>query len=413
GMFTWQVEAVLEGAKPDAYFVPVAIDYEKVVESGSYSKELAGGEKKAENLTGLLKATKVLAYNYGRIHLSFDQPISLVEFMKARGLTPGQPISDDQKKALVRALGNRVMYGISTVSTVTAHALASTALLAHRRRGLDSFEFTERVVFLRQIAAEDGAKLSKQMEDAPSDPTVLGPMQDAMRTFIDDEMVSAQEVRDEFIYRAEDSRRAELSFYKNTLMNLVVGRSLVANALLFDLGLATVDSVKQRALFLSRLFKLEFIYRTGATFDVIFEDMLEKLVRGGLITRPDDQIISVAPEAHARPHLEFLADLLRDYLEAYLLAAMTLEDVAAGAVTDKKTFVKVALETGRVEFLAGRISAAESLSRTTIENALAYLLDQKLLVEKDKKLELGAAMKDGKARSELAGEIRSFLKSER
>ncbi|MFL5320056.1 MAG: 1-acyl-sn-glycerol-3-phosphate acyltransferase, partial [Myxococcaceae bacterium] len=40
GLFTWQVEAVLEGAKQDAYFVPIAIDYEKVVESGSYSKEL-------------------------------------------------------------------------------------------------------------------------------------------------------------------------------------------------------------------------------------------------------------------------------------------------------------------------------------------------------------------------------------
>lgn len=410
GMFTWQVEAVLEGAKPDVYFVPIAIDYEKVVESGSYSKELAGGEKKAESLGGLLSATKVLAYNYGRIHLSFDEPISLQDFMRSRGLQPDVPVTDEQKKALVRALGNRVMYGVSRVSTVTAHALASTALLAHRRRGITAREFTDRVVFLRQIAAEDGARMSEQLKNSPSDPTVLGALQEAMQTFIQDEMVTAQEVRGEFIYRAEDLRRAELSFYKNTLMNLVVSRSLVANALLFDLGLATVESVKQRALFLSRLFKFEFIYRTGASFDVIFHDTLEMLVRGGLITRPDEQIISVAPEAHARPHLEFLADLLRDYLESYLIAALTVNDVASGAVTDKKGFAKAALETGRVEFLAGRVSAAESLSRTTLENALQYLLDQKILVEKDKKLTVAPAFQDAKAREELVGEIRAYLK---
>lgn len=410
GLFTWQVEAVLEGAKPDIQFVPIAIDYEKVVESGSYSKELAGGEKKAEDFKALLSAPKVLVHNYGRIHLTFDEPISLVAFMKARGLTPGQPVSDEEKKALVRAIGNRVMYGISRVGTVTAHALASSALLAHRRRGITAREFTDRVVFMRTIAKEDGARLPASVEHSPSDPTIIGALQEAMKTFVDDGLVTSQEVRGEVIYRAEDARRGELSFYKNTLMNLIIGRSLVANAILFDLGLATTEQVKTRALWLSRLFKYEFIYRTGATFDTIFNDTVEQLVRGGMITRPDDQIVSVAPEAHARPQLEFLADLLRDYLESYWLAALTVEDVAKGAATDKKDFVKSAMETGRVEFLAGRLTAAESLSRTIIENALLWLLDQKMLVEENKKLKVGPAMAEKSARDALAAEIRTYLR---
>ena len=48
GLFSWLVDAVLEGARDDLRFVPVAIDYEKVVESSSYSAELKGGEKRAE-----------------------------------------------------------------------------------------------------------------------------------------------------------------------------------------------------------------------------------------------------------------------------------------------------------------------------------------------------------------------------
>ncbi|WP_422723989.1 1-acyl-sn-glycerol-3-phosphate acyltransferase [Hyalangium rubrum] len=408
GMFTWQVEAVLEGARNDLIFVPVSIDYEKVVESGSYSKELAGGEKKPEDIKALLSTPKVLTARYGRIHLTFDEPLSLVDLMKSRGLTPGEPVTDEQKKGLVRALGNRVMYGISKVSTVTPHALVSAALLAHRRRGITQRELGDRITLLRRIAEEERTPLSKTLENAPSDPETLGAIRDALQTFRADGMIRTQQARGEFIYQPEDERRAELSFYKNTLMNLVTPRSLVANALLAGAG--PYEGVKARALFLSRLFKVEFIYRVGLTFDTIFAETVEALVRMGLVLRSDDTL-QVAPEPHARPSLEFLADLMRDYLEAYLLAAMTLGDVAEGTATDRKTFVKLAMETGRAEFHAGRIGAAESLAKTTLENAVAYLLDQKYLVEEDKKLKLGPAASEPLARAQLADEIRLYLRS--
>jgi len=408
GMFTWQVEAVLEGARNDLLFVPVSIDYEKVVESRSYSKELAGGEKKPEDLKALLSTPKVLASRYGRIHLTFDEPLSLVELMKSRGLTPGQPVTDEQKKGLVRALGNRVMYGISKVSTVTPHALVSAALLAHRRRGMSQRELTDRITILRRIAEEDGSPQSTMLKNAPSTPETLGAIQDAVRTFCSDGMIRTQEARGEVIYQAEDTRRPELSFYKNTLMNLVAARSLVANALLAGTP-ASFDEVKARALWLSRLFKVEFIYRVGATFDTIFSENVERLVRMGLVLHEGDTL-AVAPEPHARPELEFLAAMLRDYLEAYLIAALTLKEVATGASMDRKSFLKLALEIGRVEYHSGRVTASESLAKVTLENAVAYLMDQRILVEEDKKLKLGPTAPDGAAVEQLAADIRKYLR---
>ncbi len=408
GMFTWQVEAVLEGARNDLLFVPVSIDYEKVVESGSYSKELAGGEKKPEDIKALLRTPKVLAARYGRIHLTFDEPLSLVELMKSRGLDPGQPISDEQKKGLVRALGNRVMYGISKMSTVTPHALVSAALLAHRRRGMTSRELTDRINLLRRIAEEEKAPLSTALKNAPSDPETIGAIQDAMRTFCSDGMVRTQKARGEVIYQAEDGRRAELSFYKNTLMNMVAARSLVATALLAGAP-APFDEVKARALWLSRLFKVEFIYQVGASFDSIFTETVERLVRMGLVLHEGDTL-GVAPEAHARPELEFLADLLRDYLESYLIAALTLQEVAAGTAQDHKTFVRQAMELGRAEYHSGRITAAESLAKVTLENAVTYLVDQRFLEEEDKKLKLGPAAPDVRASQQFAAEIRRYLR---
>jgi glycerol-3-phosphate O-acyltransferase len=167
--------------------------------------------------------------------------------------------------------------------------------------------------------------------------------------------------------------------------------------------------VKARALFLSRLFKVEFIYRVGATFDAIFADTVEKLERTGHVVQSGG-MLSVAPEAHARPELEFLADLVRDYLESYLLAVQSLRLVADGKVSERKAFVKAALDAGRAEFQAGRLTVPEALGKVTLENAVEYLVDQKLLVEENKQLKAGPAAADAEAQEARAAEIRVFLR---
>ncbi len=406
GMITWEVEAILDGVRNDLIFIPVAIDYEKVVESSAHSRELSGGEKRPEDLKGLLQTPKVLASNYGRIHLGFEEPISLAEFAYARGVSL-RAISEEEKKSLVRALGHRIMFGIARASTLTPQALVASALLAHRRRGITSREVTERINLLRQVADEEQARLSPVLRNAPSDPTVLGPVQDAMRIFCSDGMVKVAEVRDQVIYHPEDSRRAEMSFYKNTLLNLLAPRSLVANAVLASPGGSTLEEAKEKALFLSRLFKFEFIYRVGVTFDELFLASLERLERIGLVVRQGDRV-KVAPEPHSQPQLEFFCDLLQDYLESYLIAALTLGELANSSTWEKKDFVKAALETGQAEFLAGRLESAESLSRPSIENALLYLVDQGLLVEKDRKLLPGPKSSEAPL---LVKQLKAYLRS--
>jgi glycerol-3-phosphate O-acyltransferase len=404
GMLTWEVEAVLEGARDDLYFVPVAIDYEKVVESASYSKELSGGEKPPENVRGLLSARKVLKAKYGRIHLRFEEPISLVDFMRTRGFDLKNGVGDEEKKGLVRALGNRIMYGISRASTLTPQALVSAALLAHRGRGVTAREVSERVGLLRRIAEEERCPTSATLIDVPSDPSVLGAIHDAMNAFITEGIATAEDVKGEPVYGVVEQRRLELSFYKNTLINLLAPRSLVANALLAHRGLVPLKSIQEDALFLSRLFKFEFIYKVGIPFEVLFSEAVESLVRMGLAVRTGESI-SVAPEPFAQKLLCFLADLLRDYLEAYLAASLAMEELSAKQPLDRRSFIKAAMETGRAEFLAGRINAVESLSKPTMENAWLFFLEQR----RAENLRHGATEVRARVAQETAARIRSFL----
>ena len=76
---------------------------------------------------------------------------------------------------------------------------------------------------------------------------------------------------------------------------------------------------------------------------------------------------------------------------------------------DRKSFVKQAMDLGRAEYHSGRITAAESLAKVTLENAVAYMLDQRYLVEEGKELKLGPAAPDVAASQQFAEEIRRYL----
>ncbi|HEX9101657.1 MAG TPA: 1-acyl-sn-glycerol-3-phosphate acyltransferase, partial [Polyangia bacterium] len=88
GLLGMVVEAALDddGAHArKAQVVPISIGYEKVIEEKSYAKELAGGEKKKEDVKGLLKATRVLGAQYGRLNIQFDDPLPLGHTLREYG----------------------------------------------------------------------------------------------------------------------------------------------------------------------------------------------------------------------------------------------------------------------------------------------------------------------------------------
>jgi glycerol-3-phosphate O-acyltransferase len=408
GLLTWEVDAIVEGARDDLAFIPVSMDYENVVESKSYSRELLGGEKKPEDLKALLSAPRVLARRYGRIHVTFAPPVRLRELMRSRGLEDPQSVNEEQKRALVRALAYRVMYDISRVSTVTPQALVATVLLSFRGRGIPAPELETRVDILRRVASSEGVPLSKALLGFSSNPAVPGPIREALAGFAREGAVRLSEARGQWVYQADEDQRLALVFYKNNLMNLLAPRALVAAAVRAGPASDAVQAVETRALFLSRLLKVEFLYRVGAPFEEIFRETVDRLVQEGLLVRTGTTL-SRASAPGAQDTMGFYAELLRDFLESYLLAALTLEDVAAAGAMDRKAFIRAALEVGKAEYMAGRIQARESMARTTIENAIAYFLESKTLQGSERRFSVGPDYATEMARRSVAEELRSYL----
>jgi glycerol-3-phosphate O-acyltransferase len=407
GLVSMEVDAWVDGAADDVVFVPVAIDYEKLIEASSYARELAGGEKVQETLGGLLGAVRVLWRRYERLYVQFEEPISLRQLAEARvgaaaGLTvddawggeearapaiePGRAASAEAKRRLVQALANRIAYGISRAVTITPVGLVAAALLSHVRRGVAAPDVARRVELLRYVAAEGGARFARDLAGAPSDPLAPGPIADAVRRLARDGLVRVAVAAGDTIYQVPEERRAVLDYHRNAVIHRYVAPALVAAAARTAGAEATVEDVRARALWLSRLLKLEFMYRVGSTFDEIFEANLAFLVRVRALARDGR---GVRPGADGAT-LSFLAELVRPYLEAYRLAASTaLETLPTPpGASDRRALLASAMDRGLGAYLAGGIALREAVSKATLDNAIEWLVSQGLLAEGDGKLSL-------------------------
>lgn len=370
GLVAMEIEAWLDQASQDILFVPISIDYELLVESRSHALELSGGEKQQETIWGLLRARKALRRRYGRLTVQFDEPISLRAFAAERlAIPPEQLLADEigasARHGLAQALTSRIAYGINRAATVTPVGLLAAALLSDVRRGLPAQEVVARVELLRYLAAEDAARFSRSLPGAPSDPRLPGPMADALALLTHEGLVHSEQAAGEIIYQAVDERRALLDYHKNAVLHRFVPMALLASALRSTGEGTKIADLGERTLWLSRLLQLEFTYRVGAAPEV-FAESAAMLVRLGIATQ-DGELFRPAAR---RELLDFLADLLRPYVEAYMVTAEALSGLdGAGASVDRKTLVKASLEQGRAAYAAGRIALRESLSKATFENA--------------------------------------------
>ncbi len=421
GLLGMVVEAALDddGAHArKAQVVPISIGYEKVIEEKSYAKEAAGGEKKKEDMTGLLKATRVLGAQYGRLNIQFDDPLPLGEALREYGAIAAWDeetnvvvaAEEAQWKQATQRLAHRIVYGINRVTAVTPTALAACALLATGKRGIVRRDLLAQARFLIERARANGGRLSAALVDDKGDFDVEA-LDRAIELLARDGDI---EVRagggsgsfdlksgrplDE-IYTVPEERRPRLAYYRNNAIHLYVAEGLVALALLGAAkhGLVSVDELRQRTLKLSRLLKLEFSYRVGETFEAIFDQTLAALKAAKLVAAATH---GVHPAPGAVPELALLAGQVTDFVESYFVAARGLETLTSP--TSDKDLVRRIHDLGEKMFFTGEVRRREACVRANYANAVAYFRERGLVVEKDKKLALAAGADARRTAAEIA-----------
>ena len=174
GMLSMTVRAYLRTPERPVMFQPIYVGYERLVEGSSYIAELSGKSKKSESLLDLFKVFGILRKKYGRVHVSFAEPVFLDTLLDAHEPAWRETAKAEEKPAwlgpLIDDLGNRIMTGINEAAHVNAinllaavllatpkHALGRSELLAQLQLYLDMLRdcrFSPRITFTQKSAEE-------------------------------------------------------------------------------------------------------------------------------------------------------------------------------------------------------------------------------------------------------------------
>ena len=435
GLLSMVVEAALGVTGRRVYFCPISIGYERFVEEKAFVHEVSGGEKKKEDVKGLLSTANLMAGRYGRLNVQFGEPLTLEgvlrEFDPNAGRAELSQMTPARRRAVVTRLAYRVMNEINRVTAVTPGALVATALLTHDKRGLPHLDLVEACDRLARTLHSFGARFAPSLSD-PREPGKVRPraLAEAIDLFVraghlEVHMPGAGApvtagsrgrvvASDDAIYVVPPLARMSLDLSKNLVVHFFVSRGIVATALLApqsakDGASMALAALKERVQALSRLFKYEFQFRADAAFDQIFDEVIGDMAKDGEIVRVGDTVVVAGDDARAQ--VELYASVMRNFVEGYRVAARGLAALVRGPLS-MKDLTKRAITAGERMFLAGEIARREAVSRPVLENAYAAFVDQGYLGRRDGKLVLAESWASAEAVRTIEGRIAGFARRE-
>jgi glycerol-3-phosphate O-acyltransferase len=428
GLLNMLVAAALPLERRQVHFFPVSIGYERLMEESAFARELLGGAKTREDAKQLLAASKLLADRFGTVNIQIGKSIELYALRAELGIHDGAKATPAKRRAIVKRLAHQVMDEINQVTAVTPGALVALVLLGHGRRGMAYRDLVDQCLRVGDLLRGVGARISPSL--LPRGATSLREqgLVEALRLYVRSGLVEQHvpgEIPEEHkkrarlytgtdaIFTVPDARRVRLDFAKNHIIHFLVERALVAVALSCppEEGSLTETTVRERVRSLSRLFKYEFMFRADAPFDRIFDEVLADMFASGEIARSDGAIgAGVGHDGlDGAGWVAFYAAVLRNSLEAYAVAAKSLEQLLKGSLS-KKDLVARALKNGQRMFLRGEIERSEANARPTMENAFDAFVDQGYLVRKGDDLALAQSFCSAAGVQAVHARITAYLR---
>ncbi|MEZ4458121.1 MAG: 1-acyl-sn-glycerol-3-phosphate acyltransferase [bacterium] len=417
GMLDMVLRAFVSGRLDSVHIVPISVGYEKIIEEASYKDELLGGEKEKESLGGLLRAPRFLTSKYGRLYVEFNEPIDIGTYLDKYEVDRINPDESAFNELTVR-LAHRIIYDINEVSTVTPTALTATILLNNTAKGIDRERFLRETGFLvhfltqpnrtvrmsrtisdaldakrpmiealeaqRAEGTEDAGKSSSTLASNGTDvesaigQTIADLMDWALQLFAENKQVKVDKSGDIENYSVPEDARLQLSYYRNNIVHHFVPEALLGAAVAsFRAESMPLSELMRETLFLSKMFKFEWIYEEAAEFENVFMRTLRYFQCAGWLTLDEDsQVVTISTPTPTE--LEFFRRLVLTFLEAYKIV-FSLFAKPTDKALDKKEIVDAALKQGRADYAKGEVLFMESLSKPTYENAIRLLEDWKIL----------------------------------
>ena len=219
GVLDYMVRGFRMEAGRDLVFVPVGINYDRVLEDRTLLLSLdgkkAGRVRAVSGTIGFLVQNLILAlrsewHRFGYACVNFGSPISMREYCRARGLDFDR-LAGEERKAAVARLGRDLMDSVGRVVPVVPVALIATVFFKDSGKSFSELELKAEVGQLLQRLEAAGARVYVPRSDLDYALTV-GLRMLRLRHLVEER---------DGIFKANPVETALLGYYANSIAHLV------------------------------------------------------------------------------------------------------------------------------------------------------------------------------------------------
>jgi len=369
GFLNYLIEAIDEGYNRDLYFVPISINYDRILEEASYQEEIKGKTKVPESTSMLVESRKLLRRKYGRVYVTFNEPFSLKEL---QGRVDSSQVAD--------AVAKNIINKIYEVTVVTPFALTTTAILLSSVKGFSKRMLAERIISLYDYLVYSHVKLSDSLLRKRNIEQIV---EYVIEAYLDDRILeelslpeneTGETAGDLFVLN--DENRSRIAFYKNSIIHYFIPLAYYCLELLSlsrEGAPVEPEALERGYCSLHELFSREFIFpeengEKKKPSEQVYEFLrYEKLIEDdGLRINPEKSDVVL-----------FYAKILREYLESYLIVVEAV--IQHQVKMNSREYVRNIRRNGIRMYHLGEVQLAESLSLPNYQNALDKLVEYGIL----------------------------------
>jgi len=370
GFLSILLNAYEEGYCNDLIFVPASIIYDRIIEEGSYRKELGGGKKESENFKQIIGARRFLKSRYGKIYIRFNEPFSLNAYIK-----DNNPVSNEFHRNLAHHLAN----SINEVSLITPLSLISTAILTSHRKGFYATELTNTVKLFMTLARRLNAPIASSLDD--SEKAVEESIDLLSEWQIIDHMKNPAGDKEKFFF-IDDDKKLELEYYKNSIIHFFIEYSFTAISLLSGPEEEkTLDSVITCHDLLKGTFSKEFLFDSNENTEEKTISIINYFIEEGFVRQSDtSEAFTISKSGFDK--LPAWAALARTFIESYWMAANVINQSNNEKISGENLIKKI-IDSGNRYYNSGVIDHIGAISRLNFQNAVTFINKNILAAEDD------------------------------
>lgn len=362
-----------EGNVENLHFVPVAINYSRVLEGETFPGELLGEPKIKESMGRMLKAINTLRMNFGTINVEFGEVIDFQEYEQKVIVEKGwNPVEiKSERKQLVEHMGYDLVHLLCKSLTIMPTAICATVLL-NQRKGISGAQLLEQIDWLVHELQLREAKLpNKELASKYIKKIGIYHLNDAVQKNKD---IMYPRVKPSIDYK----NILLLGYYKNGLIHVFINECFVAGSLYgFGVGPCFTEGVRredlaEKTLTLAKFLEDDFVLETRIDSKERFDDLIAKMIHHGTVEETPEGLIRVP--LVGRRMFNFLCNLIWPLIDSYWLTFVYAFSLLPNYFCEEKflyDFISSFAEKLHEDKI---ISFFESCSLETIKNAVNIYL---------------------------------------